>query len=195
MRLTQLEAAEIAGVTDVTIRKWMDDDPTLPFDRASRTFPAREFGIWLRTELVLKSGGRYLPDRKRLIELLGGEAAIPIRTPTLPGMPEPPRIETREEAERRLAVAKADKQELDNAERAGKLVQADVATHAWVDIVTRVKTKLLRIPSALAPLVYGKSDVFEIQGVLDDGVREALEELADDWRDATGDTGDDGKVG
>lgn len=168
--------AAICDVAPQTMITWRKRNVGPPFDEVLKMYPARALGEWLSRERPFmqgKGGGYpYLPD--------------PSRFPTgfvLSGDDGAGQVLTKEQEEVRYKRAQADEKELDIAERAGQLVKADDVTMAWIDIVSRVKTRLTRIPSALAPLVHGKKDVYDIQATLESGIREALDELSDDWRD------------
>lgn len=171
--INQELAAELCGVTPPTMINWRKAPNPPPFDPITTMYPAEKLGEWIRKEQPFKKGrgGAYtfMPDLSRVPGADGGDGE---------------NLVTKEQEETRLKRLQADKQELDNLERAKSLVPADEVTDAWIDIVSRVKTKLTRIPSALAPLVYGKPDVYAVQETLESGVREALEELSEDWRDA-----------
>jgi phage terminase Nu1 subunit (DNA packaging protein) len=83
----------------------------------------------------------------------------------------------------------ADKTAIENQVRRGELIEADEVEGAWADIMSRVRTRMLRIPSTVAPLVLGMNDQIEIQQAIDDAVRDALSEMSADWRDGDNDTG------
>ena len=193
-RLNAAETAELIGVTTTTLKKWRQEENPPPYDAVSGTYDMKTLGIWMRTELIFKTtrGGAYgfFPDKDRCRKLLSMSAPAL----ALPGLE--PSVEdraplTKQEEETRLAKLKADKLEIELAETAGALVKSEDVTTAWVDILSRVKAKLTRIPSALAPLVHGNDTVFEVQETLEDGVREALEELSDDWREVAEGEDDD----
>ena len=176
-RINQTLTAEILGVTVVTLRKWTADGEGPPYNEDDFTYDAEHLGAWIRTEMVFKrgrgGGHPYLPDQSRLMSVMGATM--------LPGLlPTEPVITTKEQEDTRLARLKADKQELDNTERAGALVPADEIEAAWTEIMQRVKAKLTGIPSKAAPLVHAKGSAHEVQAVLDDFMREALEEMAND---------------
>lgn len=84
----------------------------------------------------------------------------------------------REAAAARREAAKAELAELDVAERRGELVPADEARAVLVDKFTIVKTKILGIPSRFAQRMPELASV--AIPVIDELLREALEELADD---------------
>lgn len=182
VEISETMAAQLCGVSMNTMNVWRKQDNPPPRNEQTKKYPVAELGQWMVKELVLKpgQGGSYpwMPDVSRFPN-------TSIKTNNLPGLDgSETTIATKEQEETRLKRAQADKAELDLVERAGDLVKVEDVNSAWVDITTRVKAKLTRIPSALAQLAHGKSTVAEVQDVLDSGVREALEELSEDWRDA-----------
>ena len=78
----------------------------------------------------------------------------------------------------RLTKAQADKAEMDAAVMAGKLVEVDQLVSQWEMMLTAVKTKILAMPSKLAPVLADEDQPGIIQEVIDTYMREALEELA-----------------
>lgn len=87
----------------------------------------------------------------------------------------------REAAAARREAAKADLAELDVAERKGELVPADEARAVLVDKFTIVKTRILGVPARVAQRMPHLAA--EIVPVIDELLRDALEELADDGPD------------
>lgn len=182
-RLSRNQAAELIGVSPQTLTNWANQNTGPPCDHPTSTYALSDLGRWIREEMIFmrgRGGGGYpyMPERQRLMDALGAY-------PVLPGLEEEVRVTTKEEEDTRLARLKADKQELDNMERAGQLVRVDEVNRAWADILVKVKVRLLRIPSTMAPLVFAKKDVHQVQELLESGVSEALEELVDDWKDDT----------
>jgi hypothetical protein len=78
----------------------------------------------------------------------------------------------------------ADKTALENEVRRGELIETDDVEAAWSDILMRVKSRMLRIPSAVAPLILGEEDQVVIQEAVEDMVRDALSEMSADWRES-----------
>jgi hypothetical protein len=169
-------AAVICGTTKVTLINWRGQENPPPFNDQIKAYPLAELGVWVRTELIFKKGkgGSYpmLPDLSRI----PGRAIMPT------GRVKPARID-KNDAEIRLKTLQADKVEMELKQTAGELIPVEDVTHALSNMVMRVKTRLLRIPTAIAPLVVGLTDVYGVQKRLEDGVREALDELSEDWRD------------
>jgi hypothetical protein len=169
-------AAIMCGTTPVTLMNWRKMENPPPFNESLKAYPLADLGAWIRTEMIFKKGKGsaypWLPDLTRF----PGRAMMP----TVSG--KPARVD-KNDAEIRLKTLQADKVEMELKQIAGELIPVEDVTHALSNMVMRVKTRLLRIPTAIAPIVAGQSDVYAVQKRLEDGVREALEELSEDWRD------------
>lgn len=133
-------------------------------------YPARSLGKWIRQEMTLRrgAGGSYphLPNLDRISSS---------RTDT--------EVIDKHAEEARLTKERADKIEMENAVSAGRLIVVEDVEEAWAAILGRVRTRLLRIPSMMAPLVFGAEDVYSVQETLERGVHDALEEASEDWQD------------
>jgi hypothetical protein len=77
----------------------------------------------------------------------------------------------------------ADKTALENQVRRGELIETAEVAAAGMDVLARVKARMLRIASAVAPLVLGEDDQIVIQETIEDMVRDALSEMSADWRE------------
>lgn len=80
----------------------------------------------------------------------------------------------------RLERLRADKIQMELETKSGLLVSAEDVKKAWSDIMSRIKTRMTKIPTSLAAILHGEKDIFVIQKRLDDAIREALEDLADE---------------
>jgi phage terminase Nu1 subunit (DNA packaging protein) len=80
-------------------------------------------------------------------------------------------------AKTRLATVQADKIELDNQVRAGKLLEVEQVSKFWEKYVLACKKKLLAIPTKLAPEASHLSDPVELHDRLQELIYEALREL------------------
>lgn len=79
------------------------------------------------------------------------------------------------EAERaRLAHHQADQVEARNLQLAGELVAASLVEHVVTGLCIELRTRLQRLPRALAPRVIGYDSTPVVEQVLQDGVRDAL---------------------
>src|SRR3954469_14390190 len=73
----------------------------------------------------------------------------------------------------------ADKIEMANMVARGELISEDVGKKFIIDAFTRLRTRMLGLPTKLAIRLVGLKSAIEIQKILDDGVREALAELSE----------------
>lgn len=78
----------------------------------------------------------------------------------------------------RLAKQQADAQEMKNSTSRGDLLPREEVHVAVTGSFARVRTKMLAIPSKVAPLILGLGSVAEIRDKLTDVTHEALAELA-----------------
>jgi len=83
-----------------------------------------------------------------------------------------------EEARARKVAAEAEITELELAKVRGELVVAEDVISAWSDTLSSLKAKMVSIPSKAAPIVAGEDSAGGCQQVLEDLIREALEELS-----------------
>lgn len=83
------------------------------------------------------------------------------------------------DARRRRAVAQAHLAEMDAARQSGKLLPREDVTAAVIGAFSRVRTRLLVIPSKVAPLVAPMKAPKECEGTIRKAIYEALRELAD----------------
>ena len=78
----------------------------------------------------------------------------------------------------RLTAAQADLKELELAELRGELHRGEAVLKVWTENVSNTRSKLLAIPTKLAPKLIGK-DLQTTQARLKDAIYEALKELAE----------------
>ena len=90
------------------------------------------------------------------------------------------RIERRDvHSERsRLTRAQAEHKELEVAALHRSLLPFDEVVTAWQQLVAAFRTKCLALPSKLAPQLAATNEIREIQGYIEGGIREALEDLS-----------------
>jgi phage terminase Nu1 subunit (DNA packaging protein) len=74
---------------------------------------------------------------------------------------------------------KREKAELQLKVMKGELHRSEDVEEVMTDMITRAKTKLLGLPSKVAPRVMGYKELTKIQAVLQMHIEEALAELAD----------------
>lgn len=75
--------------------------------------------------------------------------------------------------------AKREKAELQLQVMKGELHRSEDIEMVMTDMLTRIKTKLLGIPSKVAPLVIGYKDITKPQGILQKYIQETLAELSE----------------
>lgn len=80
-------------------------------------------------------------------------------------------------ARTRLVTAQAEMAEAELAEKRGELHRASAVVKVWTDNVMNAKTRLLAIPTKIAPELVGH-DIPTVQAKLKDAIYEALRELA-----------------
>lgn len=85
---------------------------------------------------------------------------------------------TYEEARARKVAAEAEIAELELAKVRGDLVVAEDVISAWSDTLSSLKAKLISIPSKAAPIVAVEDNAGVCQHLIEDLIREALEELS-----------------
>jgi phage terminase Nu1 subunit (DNA packaging protein) len=83
----------------------------------------------------------------------------------------------------RKEAAAADKLEMENAISRGEYVLVSDVETGWMNILSRVKTRVMQIPYTCAMVVVGDTDMSSVQSKIKDVVRDALMELSADWRD------------
>ena len=81
-------------------------------------------------------------------------------------------------AQTRLVTAQAELKESELAEQRGELHRASAIAKVWTDSVVNTRTKLLAIPTKIAPELIGQ-DLQTVQQKLKTAIYEALRELAD----------------
>jgi hypothetical protein len=84
------------------------------------------------------------------------------------------------EARRRKEFALARLRELELAQKAGLLLPASDVRDRWVNILTAIKTAVLRMPDKLAPQMAAAADVREAHTILAAECETILRELSDD---------------
>lgn len=82
-----------------------------------------------------------------------------------------------DEARTRKVNAEAEIAELDLAKARGEIVIADHVVSAWSETLMNMKSKLIAVPSKAAPIMATIDNAGECQSILDEMIREALEEL------------------
>ena len=81
-------------------------------------------------------------------------------------------------ARARKMEADAEMAELELLKAKRELVAADDVMGAWTDVLGAMKAKLLALPTICAPICATETEIQIIQSVLEDQIREALDELS-----------------
>lgn len=91
-----------------------------------------------------------------------------------------PRIEDVDYNAARARKMEADAQmaELELLQAKGKLVPAEDVAGAWTDVLSAMKARLLALPSVCAPVCATETELATVQSILENQVREALDELS-----------------
>lgn len=113
-----------------------------------------------RYELVSSVRGyiRYLRDRAIGADALPDEAARASRA--------------------RLIKAQADAQEMENAKNREELIPRAVVGRAWAEMAMSFRSRSLSIPKKTAPQVVGVNSIPTIEGIMEQMIFEALDELS-----------------
>jgi len=85
----------------------------------------------------------------------------------------------RNEAEERLASAKAQLAELELEEARGNLAKREDVTKAFAAIHERVRAKLVSLPGKAAPALVGMKRAVDVQVALEGYIEEVVDELRD----------------
>ena len=92
------------------------------------------------------------------------------------------------QAERaRLAKEQADAKEMENAVERGDLVYVEDVAKQVEGQLTKVRTKLLAIPTKYAPELHASANTREIQQILEDAIKGCLHELVGYDQEEAGD--------
>jgi len=91
-----------------------------------------------------------------------------------------PRIEDADYNAARARKMEADAQmaELELLQAKGKLVPAEDVAGAWVDVLAAMKARLMALPSVCAPICATETELATVQSILENQIREALDELS-----------------
>lgn len=156
-----LTAATLAAMASISIQRLsqMRSEAFPPPVNEHGEYPAIAAGAWMRAYAIRKARADYRPGAE------AGES----------------RLDVKLDSERQLArknAALADKTEIEIGVRRGELMEAVDVEATWSEILMRVKTRLMQIPSVAAPLLIAENDQHTITEIIDDLVRDALTELS-----------------
>lgn len=173
-------AAQLCGVAKTTIIAWRKQPNAPPYDDELKMYSMPELGDWIRDHQIYKrgKGGKFpwKPDMSRF----PGHQPTPTHVTILPGMQRRDEISPREDQDERVKRLRGDKLEMEIRERAGELVDGDEMLIVLSSMLSRVKTRLLGLPSIIAAGIVGNSNRVEVQAIIEDKMYIALDELSID---------------
>ena len=82
----------------------------------------------------------------------------------------------------KLLKAKAELAEIDKMNASGELIPKGEVKKTWLELVHKLKQKLLSIPNKVAPVVVTIKSINEIKLIIQDKIYEALYEISSDER-------------
>ena len=82
----------------------------------------------------------------------------------------------------KLLKAKAEIAEIEKQKATGELIPKEEVKRTWLELVHKIKQKLLSIPNKVAPVVATVKNISEIKLILQDKLYEALYEITSDDR-------------
>jgi len=175
-------AAQICSASMASLISWRKQPDPPPYDDDLEMYPCVALGDWIRQRQIFRHGRgnakSWAPDFEANGYFKRGTAS---------------KSNPDEDQEERLRRLRADKLEMEIQEYAGTLVVADHVLITMTAMASRVKTRIMSIPTTAAAQLVGKTSRTDIQEVLMKQVRAALEELSGDWRDV--DESEDDQVG
>lgn len=164
--VSKTELIELFGTTHVTVDAWMQDGMPVAQQGGNGSqylFNTADVSRWLCTQAAETGRVPGSGNRKPLRDPAGGGASGG--------------VESQVEAERRYAIARANKAETEYLQLRGALVLVEEAARAVETEYAAVRAKLLALPAKLAAKLKACRSVQEVRDQLDAGVREALEAL------------------
>jgi phage terminase Nu1 subunit (DNA packaging protein) len=156
LELTMQQAAAFVGVSYNSMTNYLNSAYPPP-RQANKKFRSDDLGKWLvdRTERAMR------------VEITK----------------DPNKLDANHELARKNKEL-ADKTALENQVRRSELVEVDEIRTMWSLILMKVRTRLLSIPTAMAAMIAVETDQALVKEMLDEGVRDALNELVSDWTQA-----------
>lgn len=167
-------ACQILGVDTSTFARWIKTKGITPPNMSSdmKMVRAMNFAKWIREEMTqIRGPGRYenypyMPEGWFRYVEEKNDGPVTMDTEKL-----------------RKMSAEADKVERENAVSEGRLVPVEDVEQAWSDILARVRSRMMRVPSASARMVVGEDDMAKVTETIESFVRDALSEMSADWRE------------
>lgn len=135
----------------------------------------------LRGMPVEKKGGKGVANQYNTAAVI--EWLVAHKAGLLPGGG---KARNHEDEKARKTTAEADLKEIELAERRGEVVPITHAVKEFAKRVAATRTKMLALPTKLAPVLVVMTDIEESRAAIEEVIREGLDELARE------DGGDDG---
>ncbi|MDO8421552.1 MAG: terminase small subunit [Parvibaculum sp.] len=135
----------------------------------------------LRGLPVEKKGGKGVANEYNTARVI--EWLVSHKAGTLPGGG---KARNHEDEKARKTTAEADLKEIELAEARAEVVPIGHSVKEFAKRVAATRSKMLALPTKLAPVLVVMTDIEESRAVIEDMIREALDELARD------DGGEDG---
>ena len=85
---------------------------------------------------------------------------------------------TYDEARTRKVAAEAEIAELELSKIRGDLAVVEDIAKAWDDVLSAMKAKLLALPTKIGPSLAAEEDAFVIQNMIEEQIKECLDELS-----------------
>lgn len=159
--ITQIELANLLGVTTTTIRNWESisfEDEIGPFPQAKKDGTKKLYNFSVCRDWYTKY--QCLTKYKDLLTAKK-EGSL-------------------EDAKTKKEWALAAMAEMELAEAQGKVVKASEVERKWSHIVLTIRSKLLSLPGRLSMLIDPSLSVNERTAIIDNEIRTVLEELSKD---------------
>ena len=145
----------LLAISAPTLRKWVLLEDD-PLPRESDgTFLSNRIGPWYKRHL-LKNKAAPIDDKKN-----------------------PHYQRSRKDKEQ------ADRYEMENQVRRKELVELSTVMSEAMDVMLRVRARMLRVASAVSPECVSIDDPIVIQNLIEESIRDGLTELASDWTEPT----------
>lgn len=162
--LSAPQVCVLIGISKQRLQQLLNEDDPPPRE-ADKTYRTDKMGEWLK--------------RRGAKSVLGNGKGRPVTRPKMEDeAPAPEFFNPQQELARKNAEL-ADKTALENQVRRGELIERSEIQTKSVEMAMVIKTKLLRIPFAAAPLVTGLEDQWKVHSILEDQIRQALVELSE----------------
>jgi len=136
---------------------------------------AKEIGVSQQRISQLVKKGVIPINKNKLIDVDQAKAILSDRKKIDDNIPW---SKTLADARIKTESIRAEMLELDYRKKRGELIEREKVMHMVTGIISISKTKLLSIPTKVAPLIVGSDSIKKIKNIIEKEIRFALEELA-----------------